>query len=161
VANIPLELPNLDRPINIPENFPEDAKKIAIEKTETLSSQLKENSNYFDGWLDLAIYRKMLNDYDAAREIWEYLAKVNPKNSVVFHNLGDLYAYFLKDTQKAEENFLKALENGPDQIYIYRNVYEFYRYAMKDDVKAKQILEQGIKANPGNSQDLQNLLNNF
>jgi tetratricopeptide (TPR) repeat protein len=80
---------------------------------------------------------------------------------VVFHNLGDLYAYFLKDTQKAEENFLKALENGPDQIYIYRNVYEFYRYAMKDDVKAKQILEQGIKANPGNSQDLQNLLNNF
>lgn len=154
-------IPNLDRPLNIPANLPEDAQKIAREKIEKLTSELKQNPNSFDLWLQLAIYRKMFGDYEGAREIWEYLGKINPKNPVVFNNLGDLYAYFLKDTRKAEENFLKALENGPDQIYIYRNTYEFYRYVLKDDAKAKQILERGIKANPGSSQDLQNLLNNY
>jgi len=156
-----IEHPNLDRPFTIPDNFPEDAKKIAIENIEKLSTELKKNPNIFDNWLVLGIYRKMLGDYEGAKECWEYAAAIDPQSPTPFNNLGDLYANYLKDNKKAEENFLKAIENGPEQIYIYRSVYDFYRYVMKDDAKAKQILEQGIKANPGSSQDLQNLLNNF
>jgi tetratricopeptide (TPR) repeat protein len=103
----------------------------------------------------------MIGDYEGAKECWEYAAVVNPKSPTPFNNLGDLYAHYLKDNKKAEENFLIAIKNGPDQIYIYRSLYEFYRYVMKDNAKAKQILERGISANPNTSQDLKNLLDNF
>jgi len=154
-------IPNLDRPVNIPSNLPEDAQKIVKERIEFFTAQLKQNPDSFENWNLLAIYRKTINDYQASQEIWEYLKVIYPKSYLVFNNLGDLYTYYLKDYQKAEENFKKAIENGPDQIFIYRSFYEFYRYVMKDDAKAKAVLEQGIKANPNTSQDLQNLLINF
>lgn len=151
----------LDRPINFYVDIPEEAKEIYRKKIEELSSALKENPDLFNHWLDLGIYRQNIGDYEAARDIWEYAGKIRPQNSTSFQNLGYLYAYYLKDNKKAEENYLKALENGPDQVYIYRNTYEFYRYAMKDDARAKEILKKGIELNPDTSQDLQNLLNNF
>lgn len=155
------EIPNLDRPVIPPQDFPEEAKKIMEEKIKNLSEELKKSPEYFEGWLQMAIYRKTINDYEGAGEIWEYLTLINPKNITAFNNLGNLYGYYLKDYKKAEENFLQAIKNGPDQIYIYRNVYDFYREVIKDDVKARAILEQGIKANPAASQDLKNLLDNL
>lgn len=155
------KIPDLNKPINITANLPEDAKKIAQEKIEKLSSELKQNPNLFENWLVLGIYRKIIGDFEGAKECWEYVAALNPKSSTPFNNLGDLYAYYLKDYKKAEENFLIAIKNGPDQIYIYRSLYDFYRYVIKDDVKAKKTLEQGIATNPDTSQDLRNLLNNF
>ena len=155
------DLPNLDRPINITVTLSEDAKKIAKEKIEKLSSELKQDPSLFENWLVLGIYRKMIGDLEGAKECWEYAGFLAPQSPTPFNNLGDLYANYLKDNKKAEENFLIAIKNGPDQIYIYRSFYEFYRDTMKDNAKAKQILEQGISANPTTSQDLKNLLDNF
>jgi len=154
-------IPNLDRPINITANLPEDAQKIAQEKIEKLNSELKQDPSLFENWLVLGIYRKMIGDLEGAKECWEYAGFLSPQSPIPFNNLGDLYANYLKDSKKAEENFLIAIKNGPDQIYIYRSFCEFYRYTMKDNAKAKQILEQGISANPTTSQDLKNLLDNF
>ncbi len=159
IVSIPI--PDLNRDINISSNMAEDAKKIIRAKIEEMESELKKDSNNLDNWLVLGIYRKTIGDYEAAKEIWEYANILSPSNSVSFNNLGDLYAYYLKDNKKAEENFLKAVKNGPDQVYIYRNLYEFYRFALKNDAKAKKILQQGITANPKDSQDLQTLLQNF
>lgn len=159
--NVSAPIPDLARAINISADLPEDARKIARENTEKLIVELKQNPNSFDLWLELAIYRKMISDYEGAKEIWEYTSKMAPNDAISFNNLGDLYAYYLKDSAKAEENFLKALENGPDQVYVYRNVHDFYLNVMKDEAKAKKILEDGIKANPGASQDLQNLLKSY
>jgi len=156
-----VSIPNLDKPVNITADLPEDIKKITEEKIEKLISDLKQDSSRFEDWLVLGIYRKMLGDLEGAREYWEYAAFLKPQSPIPFNNLGDLYANYLKDNKKAEENFLIAIKNGPDQIYIYRSFYEFYRYVMKDNVKAKQILEQGINANPNTSQDLKSLLNSF
>jgi len=155
------KLPNLDRPVNITADLPEDAQKIAREKIEKLSKELKQNSTLVENWLVLGIYRKMIGDLEGAKECWEYAGFLAPQSSTPFNNLGDLYANYLKDSKKAEENFLIAIKNGPDQIYIYRSFYEFYRYVLKDNTKAKQILEQGIAANPNTSQDLKILLDNF
>jgi tetratricopeptide (TPR) repeat protein len=156
-----LNLPDLDRPIHITANLPEDAKKIALEKIKDLSDKLKENPDLFNYWLELGVYRKMINDYEGAKEAWEYAGVIRPKNSISFNNLGDLYGYYLKDQKKAEDNFLRAVENGTDKIFIYRNLYEFYRYVLKDNEKSRQILEKGIRLNPDTSQDLQVLLDNF
>jgi tetratricopeptide (TPR) repeat protein len=155
------KVPNLDRPLNITANLPEDAQKIAKDKIEKLTLELKQNPALVEDWLVLGIYRKMIGDYEGAKECWEYAAAIDPQSPTPFNNLGDLYANYLKDSKKAEENFLIAIKNNPNQIYIYRSTYELYRYVLKDDAKARAILEQGIKANPTTSQDLQNLLNNF
>jgi tetratricopeptide (TPR) repeat protein len=153
-----LEPPNLDRPINITADLPEDAKKIDREKIEELTTALKKNLDFGENWLLLGVYRKTIGDYEGARECWEYVVFLNPQNSIAFNNLGDLYANYLKDNKKAEENFLKAIEISPSQIYIYRSLYDFYYYVEKDTAKAKQLLEQGIAANPSSSQDLKILL---
>ncbi|MEK7149078.1 MAG: hypothetical protein AAB796_01605, partial [Patescibacteria group bacterium] len=131
------------------------------EKIAQLESDLKKDGSNVDNWLTLAIYRKTIGDYIAARDIWDYLGNTNPKNFVTFANLGDLYANYLKDSAKAEENFKRAIANDPSHTYVYRNFSDFYRYVKKDDVKAKAVLEQGVAANPRSSQDLEYVLNNY
>ncbi|MBI4691897.1 MAG: hypothetical protein HY773_00400 [Candidatus Terrybacteria bacterium] len=156
-----LEHPNLDRPINMPSTMASDAQKIILEKIEKLSTELKQNPSIFDNWLLLGIYRKIIGDYEGARDCWEYAAVINPQSPTPFNNLGDLYANFIKDNKKAEENFLMAIKIDPSAIYIYRSLYEFYHYNLKDEAKAKQILEQGIKVSPNTTKEFQNLLDNF
>jgi len=154
--NVPL--PDLNKEIKITADMSEDAKKIATTRIQDLSSQLKKDSDNLENWLVLGVYRKMIGDYEGAKELWEYAGAIRPQNSISFNNLGELYAYYLKDNAKAEENYKKAIENDPSAIYIYRNFFDFYRYFAKDTAKARAILEQGIAANPTTSSDLKNLL---
>ena len=60
-----------------------------------------------ENWLVLGVYRKMIGDYESAKEVWEYASAIRPQNSVSFNNLGELYAYYLKDNAKAEKIILK------------------------------------------------------
>ena len=154
--NVPL--PDLNKEIKITAEMSEDAKKIATAKIQDLSSQLKKDSDNLENWLVLGVYRKTIGDYEEAKEVWEYASAIRPQNSISFNNLGELYAYYLKDNKKAEENYAKAIENDPSAIYIYRNFFDFYRYVVKDTTKARTILEKGIAANPATSSDLKNLL---
>ena len=155
-VNVPL--PDLNKEIKITADMNEDAKRIATAKIQDLSSQLKKDSDNLENWLVLGVYRKMIGDYEGAREDWEYASAIRPQNSTSFNNLGELYAYYLKDNAKAEKNYKKAIVNDPSAIYIYRNFFDFYRYIAKDTAKARAILEQGIAANPTTSSDLKNLL---
>lgn len=161
-ANPNMSPPDLDRPINITENLPDVQKKDLTQKIIELSSVLKKTPDLFETWLILGIYRKTIGDYQGAREIWEYTVALQPGNFISYNNLGDLYAFYLKDNKKAEQNFNKAIELSPNRIQVYNSFYEFYRYVMKDDVKTKALLQKGIAANPGPaSQGLQDLLNNY
>lgn len=156
VVNIPA--PNLDREIKITGEMSDEAKRIVTAKIQDLSGQLKKDSDNLENWLVLGVYRKTIGDLESAREIWEYASAIRPGNSVSFNNLGELYAYYLKDSKKAEENYAKAIENDPSAIYIYRNFFDFYRYFLKDMTKARAVLEQGIAANPSTSSDLKSIL---
>src|SRR3989339_319742 len=158
-VNVPL--PDLNKEIKITADMGEDAKRIATAKIQDLSSQLKKDSYNLENWLVLGVYRKTIGDYGGAKEAWEYASAIRPQNSTSFNNLGELYAYQLKDNVKAEKNYKKAIENDPSAIYIYRNFFDFYRYFAKDTAKARTILEQGIAANPSTSSDLKNLLINI
>ena len=154
-------LPDLNKEIKITADMSEDAKRIATAKIQDLSSHLKKDNDNLENWLVLGVYRKMIGDYEGAKEVWEYASAIRPQNSISFNNLGELYAYYLKDNAKAEKNYKKAIENDPSAIYIYRNFFDFYRYFAKDTAKARTILEQGIAANPSTSSDLKNLLINI
>lgn len=158
--SISIKAPDLDRPVNISGDFSEEAKKTIISKIESLSQLLKKDNNLFNQWLELGIYRKMVNDYEGAKEVWEYANAIRPQNSISFNNLGDLYGYYLKDYIKAEQNFLKAIENDKNTDYPYIKASNFYKEVINDKQKAMNILEQGIKANP-DLQVLKDILNNL
>jgi len=153
-------IPDLDRVLIYPEGFSKEAQDIIAEKISKTSQKLKNDPNSVSDWIELGLNRKMLDDHEGSKQAWEYAKLVSPKNFVVRGNLGDLYAYYLRDNQKAEENYLKALELGPSQIYLYFKTAEFYRDFLLDNQKAKEIVQMGLINNP-NSQELKNLLNSF
>ncbi|TSD02092.1 MAG: hypothetical protein Athens071424_188 [Parcubacteria group bacterium Athens0714_24] len=134
--------------------------------TEENSNTIPQNQNAtttesFDSLLQSGIYKKRDGDYLGAKNDWEAAARLNPFSSTPLNNLGDLYAYYLKDNQKAEYYFKLAVEKEPNMVYIFRSFYEFYKYVLKDDIKAKAVLQEGIKNNPDTSQDLKYLLDNY
>lgn len=101
--------------------FNEDVKRI-------LASPDKFN---FDALNGMAMIKKILYDFEGARDAWEYISIMRPKNSLSFFNLGNLYAEEFKDNQKAEYNFLKCLENSEGESgneQYYRGIVNFYTY---------------------------------
>ncbi len=150
--------PNLNRPLTFSTDLPPEAKKILADNTKRLIDILKSDSSQFNAWLDLGSYRKQSGDYEGAREAWEYAAIIAPESYVPWNNLGDLYANYLKDYPKAEENFKKSIQKKSDYINGYRALYELYHYSYKEKASlAPQVLKDGLSKNP-KSTDLMVLL---
>lgn len=147
-ANIPpqVSVPDLNKPVVITASLSEENQTFARSEIANLVAVLKKDSDAYNEWMSLALYRKMIGDYDGAREIWEYTAVIRPNEAVSFHNLGNLYATELRDNVKAESYFLKAIDRGTALGYVYYAAYEFYRYYKKDLPAAKKILDRGIAA---------------
>jgi len=154
-------VPDLDRPINITVNLPQPTRDEAIATLQNIIRTLKADSASFGDWINLGLYRKLIGDYEGAKQAWQYAGVISPSNFRSFGNLGDLYTYAFKDYKKAEEYYLTSIKNAPDQIMIYEKLSELYRYFFKDDAKAKAALERGISANPMTSQRLKYLLDNY
>ena len=142
-------IPNLDRPIVVPESTPPAIKEEIINKINGFVALLKQDPDLFNEWLGLGIYRKEIKDYEGARQAWEYASVIRPKNSVSFGNLGVLYGYYLQNGALAEENYLKSIENDPKLPYLYAQTADFYLEVMNNPQKAREILEKGLKAIPG------------
>jgi len=140
--------PSLTSVVNYNPDFPEDAKAIMEEKITLNRKTLTENPNLYESWIELGNQYKIVGDLPKAFEAWEYAGLLNPYNAVSFHNLGDVYGYYLNDPIKAEENFLKAIENAPSDSFYYIQTSEFYRLVLENSTKAKDILEQGFEKNP-------------
>ena len=152
-----IPVPSLVRQISFPAGMAEDAKAIYQKKIEDLENLLKKDSNSFQNWIDLGVFRKGVEDYEGTREIWEYASKRWPGNSISFGNLGDLYGFYLKDYTKAESSFLQSILNTPDRERAYLQLADFYLNVMKDSVKAKAIIEEGI-SKAGTNENLRQML---
>jgi len=142
------ELPTLRRPVRVPNSWSPDAKEIITKKINDAISDLNKNPNDFSRWLDLAIFWKTIDDYEGAREVWEFLTTVAPSDAISFGNLGDLFGFYLKDSQKAEYYFLQAIEKSPAEAGLYYRTAEFYRDILGDKSKALAIVERGLKEIP-------------
>lgn len=153
--------PDLVRKFYVMTNLSETIQEQTQQEMQTLIQSLGENYNQPILWIQLGLLRKSIGDYSGAKEAWEYACLLRDSDTICHIDLGDLYAYYLADGVKAEQNFLKAIQISPNQPYLYEKTYEFYRYALKNDAKAKALLKKGIEANPGFSQELQKLLNNY
>lgn len=129
-----------------------DEKRLYSEKIEEAINIIKSNYDYLNPWLDLGSYRKLAGDYDGAIEAWNFAGIIRPQNSISFHNLGDLYGFYLKNYPKAEENFLKSISNNPENIDAYIQLVTLYEYQYKEKInEIEPLLLKGIEANPSSS----------
>lgn len=144
-----VQLPNLDRVILIPQNIPADMERTIEERIKTISSELKTNPTIVALWLDLGLLRKSIRDYEGAKEAWEFVTVISPDDGIAYHNLADLYGYYLHNNELSERNILRAIENSPAQIQNYFKAAEIYQDVFNDMNKARAIVERGLVANPG------------
>ncbi len=129
------------------------APEAAIEKKrgdlKVLSVILSANPVGPDGmndWIAVGVIKKSFNDYEGARDAWEYANILYPANGLSFTNLGNLYGFYLHDNAKAEFNLKKAIANDPYQTSYYLGLADFYKnvYVSKESEVPKVILE-GMK----------------
>jgi len=106
---------------------PENIQKFQA-NYQTLKQKLQNNPDDFNSWVTLGILKKTVNDFEGARDIFIYAGQIRPKSSPPFANLADLYANFLDEPLKAEENIKKAIENDPNEINYYFILADIYRY---------------------------------
>ncbi|MFC1731275.1 tetratricopeptide repeat protein [candidate division KSB1 bacterium] len=153
--------PELGRAVVMPERFSSEAIVILLNNIATLTEQLKEDSNSFHSWSDLAAQYKIIDDFEGAKEIWEFLITTAKENVGPYINLGNLYHYQLKDYEKAESAFKDALNINDKLEQAYSGLHELYRYSYKiDTTLAVDILKEGVVAIP-DSVDLRMLLASY
>jgi len=97
---------------------------------ENLKSKLQQNPDDFNSWVTLGILKKTVNDYEGARDIFIYAGQIRPLSSPPFANLGDLYANFLNEPEKAVEMYKKAIVNDPGEINYYFGLADVYRFKL-------------------------------
>mgnify|MGYP001580558355 CR=1 FL=1 len=99
-----------------------------------------------DDWIAIGVIKKFFNDYEGARDVWEYAGVLYPKNGLSFANLGNLYGFYLGDATKAEANFLRAIENDPYQVGYYINLADFYSHVLTSKKsEVPKILLSGLE----------------
>lgn len=144
-----ISTPDLDRTYTIPERYPVSYRESMSAKIKLATETLKADPTRTAVWLDLALYRKQIDDYEGAREIWEYLTRVLPGNSVAFANLGDLYHVYLKDYLRSENYYRTAIKLDPVEIGYYIALHDLYRYSYKKDTTlAADVLKEGLAHSP-------------
>lgn len=154
VQTVP-KAPSLSRPIVFDPAINASVREAIEKKVKELTLGLSQNSRQFAYWIDLGTYHKVAGDFEGAKIYWDYAGKLAPKNFVSFGNLGDLYAYYVKDNAMAETSYKKAIANDPTQEYLYAQLAHVYIDVFKDESKAKAILDQGLLKLPGNQNLLQ------
>lgn len=142
-------IPSLDRVPQFSSTLPEEVRTSLMVQLNEAKTKLKEDNLNADVWFDLALVYHMGNDYDGAREVWEFLTKALPTNATAFDNLGKLYHYQLKDFAKSESYFFESRSVEPGSITPYLELHSLYRYSYKTDTtKAVDILREAMKLFP-------------
>lgn len=156
---IPKPIPDLNRAVTQSPKATVSQADIssATLKIKQLQGLLKDKPASFAVWLDLAMYQKMAGDYDGAIISWKYASRLRETDYVALANIGNLYAYYLKDNAQAEIYYKQAISRDPTQSYLYAQLFEVYRDVFKDLDKARAILKQGLSKIPNdpNLLDLQ------
>lgn len=154
---VPQPVPDLNR-ISVAANgvfISPEAKVTADASIKSIQAMLKKNPADFYAWLDLGIYQKMAGDYEGVIISWTYVGRLAPTDYISRGNLGNLYAYYLKDLAKAEVYYKQAISYGPTQAILYIQLAEVYRDLFQDKAKARAILDQGLSKIPNDPNLLQ------
>lgn len=85
-------------------------------------------------WESFGSLKSFLNDYQGAVAAWEVALQLEPTDFIVAINLGNAYQYFVKDVQKAEDSYNKALAVRADLTSAYEGLMDLYRYNFPEKI---------------------------
>lgn len=129
--------------------FSESDKQEIYRSLQNFGKTVKKDPIFFNGWIQLGLLKKIIGDFEGARDAWEYASLLSPKNSISFANLGELYWRYLRIYPQAEINFKASIENNPKDPGTYVSLSELYFYSLKEKSDlADDILLQGLAVNP-------------
>ncbi len=150
-----MQVPDLNRPVTVYAGYPvaPEAKTLAESKVASIQIELKKDSKVWSNWISLGIAQKGGGDFIGASLSWKYASFLAPSDFISLANLGNLYAYSIKDNGMAEVYYKQAIAKGPQQAYLYIQLAEVYRDAFSDREKARAIIEEGLTKIP-NDQSL-------
>lgn len=134
--------------------FSQDQRDILRQRLADAAGSTDVNPDMLDPWLQAGLIKKMIGDYEGARDTWEYASLIRPANSISFKNLGELYWHYLPDFPKAEKNFQIAIANEAELFDAYISLSDLYRYSYteKSDL-ADDVLLDGLSKNPKQERD--------
>lgn len=142
-------MPSLDYKVVFSASVPASVRPALSAKIEGFQKSLKEDPMRADDWYDLALWYHSANDFQAAKEVWEFLTRVVPNDTTAYDNLGKLHHFDLKDFPKAEEYFTRSITLNPDSPVPYLELHTLYRYSYKQNTTlAVDILETAAKHFP-------------
>lgn len=149
-AGVPKPIPDLDRPVTKSPlaNVSEKDYTSASQKVKEFQTLLKRDPNLFPIWMDMAMYQNIAGDFEGAIISWKYAGRLDPKDFVSIANIGNTYAYYLKDNAQAETYYKLAISKGPTQVYLYYQLAVIYIDIFKDNDKARAIINQGLSKIP-------------
>lgn len=145
-----LPLPNIDK-IVINANISDDKKQEYAGRMKDIVAAIRRGESLSQQLLELASYRKIVEDYAGAEEIWLYMTKQYPDDRSAYENLGNLYHFYQSNFPKAEMMMKKAIENEVAYPYSYINLFELYTlsYREKENL-AVQVLLDGLNKTKDN-----------
>ncbi len=143
--------PSIYKTIVFATTTPADIQTLITDKVLVLRRELEKDPRSFASWVNMGIYYKMAGDYEGAKLYWLYASQLAPKDFIALGNLGNLYAHQLRDIITAEKYYRQAISNDPNQIYLYIQLAEILRDFKKDIIGAQKIIDQGLVANPNNT----------
>ncbi|MBI4134781.1 MAG: tetratricopeptide repeat protein [Candidatus Sungbacteria bacterium] len=134
--------------------FTEEQKGILRGQIQSLAAAIRANPDSLDPWLRLGITKKVIGDFEGARDAWEYASFIRPQNVISFRNLGEIYWHYLPDYPRAEANLRKAIENDSSYVDVYITLSELYRYSYTEKADlADDVLLEGFSKNPEKAHD--------
>jgi len=127
------------------DNISSETAQSYQKKFEETKTKIKSNPDDFNSWLYLGLIKKVVNDYEGARDVWVYAGKIRPKSSTPFANLGELYGYYLNQPQEAEKAYKTAIENDPNEVNYRLALADTYRYKFPDgNAKYEQTILEAL-----------------
>jgi tetratricopeptide (TPR) repeat protein len=145
-------MPDLTRGVHFSGNIPADVRTIIETRTAEIVARLKKDPTQGGDWFNLAIEYHQANDFDGAREVWEFLVGVLPDDTTSYDNLGKLYHFNLKEYPKAESYFKQSIALKPELITPYLELFDLYRYSYKQNTSAAvDIMTEAKNKFPGNT----------
>jgi len=144
-----VKVPVFSSDISFGPSIPDGVKTVISRNVSGLLSSIKKTPEDSDLWIDLSMQYKVAGDYDKSLEALEYAASLSPDNYVIYHNMGDIYHYHLKDYKKAEADYFKSISLKPNVPNSYRSMYELYKFFYTEkSSRIPEVLKNGIASSP-------------
>jgi len=118
--------------------------ELALEKAKLLMKEFP-NVPVLHNFLGLVFVR--LQKTKDAIKAYQTAIKLNPKMSIAYSNLGNIYHKVLKDTEMAKKSFEKAIDAEPDFAPALNNLGNLYR-DLNQPEKAIDCLKKAIEKEP-------------